>query len=257
MRDECPLSVTDNYYFLSVSSQLKPLKFAASGNIDFIIYAFFSPVMPKPVSHIPKVVFVLLIAVIIRIIPGCCDCNEPLQYFNFNTTRLTFIDNAGTYPRPMPGDTMNAAAVAIKLEMADSAGYFQYSRVLKTGFPGFSTASAWCYCPIPMKANAWLKQIKITTLYPISDEIAAGTDVSSLFVGSLEYGYYSGGSLYLTLESLCLQTNDKTYQDAGIESFLLFLKPEVAYDSARFAISLSLSDNRILNDTTSLIHIRR
>lgn len=205
---------------------------------------------------IRKVLFILLMFNLIRIIPGCCDCDEPVTFFSFNKTGITNLDNSGSFPVTIPSDTMPAAAVAFEVSLYDSTGYWYYAALPVKSSAGFSRATAMiCDCAYPMQAKAHLTNISITTLFPISDQIAAGAEISGLFAASLR-GNYAGDGVYITPEMLCSQTENKIYYDSGIESFGLFLKPEVQSPSARFAIRFTLSDGSTLTDTTALITIR-
>lgn len=205
---------------------------------------------------IRKVLFILLMFNLIRIIPGCCDCDEPVTFFSFNKTGITNLDNSGSFPVTIPSDTMPAAAVAFEVSLYDSTGYWYYAALPVKSSAGFSRATAMsCDCAYPVQARAHLTNISITTLFPISDQIAAGAEISGLFAASLR-GNYAGDGVYITPEMLCSQTENKIYYDGGIESFGLFLKPEVESPSARFALRFTLSDGSILTDTTALITIR-
>lgn len=205
-----------------------------------------------------KVLLILLIANILRIIPGCCDCDEPLRYFSFNRMDMNNIDNSGDWAKTSYRDTMPAAAVAFEVALFDSMGYYYYSSIPKMDNLGFSTANAMsCDCAYPLQANYYLTKIRITSLFSISEEIEAGADVTDFFVGKLSGNSSSGNSVYQSLASIVRQTEGKIYYDGGIESFHIYLQPEVENTSARFVINLTLSDNSIFSDTTNLIHIVR
>lgn len=203
-----------------------------------------------------KILIILLIANLVRIIPGCCDCDGPATFFSFNKTGITNLDNSGIFPQSSASDTMRAAAVAFEVSLYDSTGYWYYAALPAKSGAGFSRATAMsCDCAYPMQARAHLTNISITTLFPISDQIVAGAEVSGLFAASLR-GNYAGDGVYITPEMLCSQTENKIYYDSGIESFGLFLKPEVQSANARFVMRFTLSDGITLTDTTALITIR-
>jgi len=202
-----------------------------------------------------KVILILLIANIIRIIPGCCKCDESSMPFNFTKMDIVNLDNSGDWAVTTSLDTMKAGAVAFEIALFDSLGYY-YAQEKQGNNSGFSSAKAMkCDCSFPYQANQYLSSLSITTLNAITPEIPAGSDVSDLFVARPTNNSASGSSLYITLESLCNQTNGKTYYDSGIESFGLFLTVPVAFSQAQFVISASFSDNRELSDTTRLITI--
>ncbi|MBW6489662.1 MAG: hypothetical protein K0B15_00575 [Lentimicrobium sp.] len=204
---------------------------------------------------IKKVVLIFLLANIIRIIPGCCKCSEEVYNFNFNRTDIRNIDNTGNYAKPLEIDTMLPGAVAFEVSIFDSLGYFYYAYA-GPEYTGFKTAAAMsCDCAMQLQTTNYLNHIKITTLYDLSSEIKAGDDVSEHFVASLSGNSSHNSGVYQSLTSVCTQTIDKIYYDSGVESFRIFLKPEVENTKARFAINLTLSDNTIFSDTTNLIQI--
>ena len=204
-----------------------------------------------------KALFILLIANIIRIVPGCCDCDLSSVPFDFNKTDIVNIDNSGEWAVTTQLDTMLPGAVAFEISLFDSLGYYnQYASNPERNNFGYSSACALsCDCSYPMVAGQYLKTIGITTMYDMNEEIDAGDDVTDFFVGKFRGNSSSGSSVYLNLENICSQTENKTYFDGGVESFGIFLKPEVENQEARFITAFTFSDNRVLTDTTNLIHI--
>lgn len=203
-----------------------------------------------------KAILILLIANIIRIIPGCCDCDDSAMPFNFNKINIINLDNSGDQAMTTNSDTMKPEAVAFEVALFDSL-FNYFAAGPKVNFGGIGEAKAMkCDCALPYKANHYLTNISITTLYALSTEIADRSDVSGLFVARLTINSAFGSSLYNSLESICSQSNGKTYHDGGIESFGLYLKTKVENPEARFVITITFSDNLVLSDTTNLIHIR-
>lgn len=204
---------------------------------------------------IKKVLLILAVTNIIRIIPGCCDCDSSSMPFNFNKMDIINLDNSGDWALTTNSDTMMAEAVAFEVELFDSLGYY-YAEDFKSNLKGFSSAQAMrCDCSFPLKPNQYLTSISITSLFALSSEISAGSDVSGLFVARPTNNSSSGG-LYSSLETTCNETNGKTYYDSGIESFGLYLTIPVENSRARFVISTNFSDDTILCDTTRLIIIQ-
>lgn len=204
-----------------------------------------------------KAFLILLVANLLRIIPGCCECDDTAILFNFNKLSIHNIDNSGDQAMTTASDTMMYEAVAFEVALFDSTGYFvaKGPQVNRSGF-GFGFASAFsCNCAFPFRSNQFISALRITSLYPISPEIPAGSDVTELFAGRPTNNAAPGNSLYISPESLCNQTEGKIYYDSGTESFGLFLKVPVAGTRARFVIQTLLSDNTSLCDTTRLITI--
>jgi hypothetical protein len=203
-----------------------------------------------------KAILILLIANIIRIIPGCCECDDSAMPFNFNKIDIINLDNSGDWAITTTSNTMVPEAVAFEVTLFDSLVYF-ISEGPMLNYGGFGEAKAMkCDCAPPFKANHYLTSISITTLYALSTEIADQSDVSALFVARLANNSASGSSLYSSLESICNQSNGKTYYDGGIESFGLYLTIPVENSRARFVISTLFSDDTMLSDTTQLITIQ-
>jgi hypothetical protein len=202
-----------------------------------------------------KAILILLIANIIRIIPGCCECDDSTMPFNFNKIDIINLDNSGDWAITTSSNTMMPEAVAFEVALFDSLGYYYaYEPSLNLGGIGYAQAMR-CDCAFPLRANQYLTSIKITSLYSLTSDIHAGSDVSGLFVAQ-PTNNASSGSLYISLESICNQSNGKTYYDSGIESFGLYLTIPVENSRARFVISAIFSDDSMLSDTTRLITIQ-
>jgi hypothetical protein len=205
-----------------------------------------------------KAMFILLMANVLRIIPGCCNCDDTPNLFDFNKSDIRNLDNSGEWLSSSASDTMLPGAVAFEVNLYDSLGYFYNEYAASDLFKsiGFTTSQAFsCDCSWPFMARQFLDDIRITTLYDVSGNILAGSDVTDLFVGKLGRNSSTSSSVYLSLANIVKQTENKTYYDGGIESFGIFLKPEVENSIAQFTIQLTFSDQRVLTDTTNLIHI--
>ncbi|MDY0101990.1 MAG: DUF5034 domain-containing protein [Lentimicrobium sp.] len=204
-----------------------------------------------------KTIFILLIANVLRIIPGCCECDDTAIAFDFNTTDIRNLDNSGEWVQSTFSDTMLPGAVAFEVNLYDSMGYYgSYAAASFVKNIGFTTSQAFsCDCSMPFMARQFLEAISITTLFPLSESIPAGTNVSGLFVGQSRGNSASSSSVYNELSYIIRQTENKTYYDGGIESFGIYLKPEVKNTLAQFEIQFTFSDGLQMTDTTNLIHI--
>ena len=206
-----------------------------------------------------KAILILLLTNVLRIIPGCCECDEPSREFDFNRTKIMNLDNSGEWVRSTESDTMLPGAVAFEVNLFDTSGYYyhEYSAGNLFKSVGFKTSQAFqCDCSIPFIARQYVTNIRITTFYNISESIPAGSNVTELFVGKLRGNYSNSSSVYNELSAIIRQTENKTYHDSGMESFGIYLKPEVENQLAQFEIQLTFSDQRVLTDTTQLIHIK-
>lgn len=169
-----------------------------------------------------KVLFILLIANIIRIVPGCCDdCDSLPKYFNFNSIELYNLDNSGEWAVSTTVDSMQPAAIAFELAIFDSLGYyFHYAETDVINAFGYKTSYAMkCECSQPLIAYHYLTDISITTLYDINEELHAGDDVTGYFVGQLRGNTSPVGGMYMDLATITAQTENKVYYDSGVEAF--------------------------------------
>ena len=206
-----------------------------------------------------KAILILLVANVLRIIPGCCECDDIPMEFDFNKTEIRNLDNSGEWVQSNFTDIMLPGAVAFEVNLFDSLGYYypQYAAGQLFKSVGFKTSLALsCDCSTPFIARQYLTGIRITTFYDISESIPAGSNVTDLFVGQLRGNSAKSSSVYINLSDITRQTENKTYYDSGIESFGIFLKPEVENHVAQFEIQLTFSDLRVLTDTTELVQIK-
>jgi len=203
-----------------------------------------------------KIILILLVVNILRIIPGCCECDDTPIPFNFNKLTILNLDNSDNWGISTTCDTMLAEAVAFEIDLFDSTGFF-YAQEQSININGLGYARAYsCKCNFPYKANQYLTDVRITSLLPLTSEIEADSDVTDQFVAQPTNNSSSGSSLYISLESMCKQTENKIYYyGSGTESFRIFLKPGITNSKARFVIRAEFSDQTYLSDTTRLITI--
>jgi len=213
-------------------------------------------VSAKKMKTLSKTLLILFVANILRLIPGCCECDESSIPFSFNKIDITNIDNSGDWAVITQSDSMKPEAVAFEVALFDSAGYYHLAQSFFSTNTGYSNATAMsCDCSYPLRAIQHLSSLKITSLYALNAQYSAQSDVTELFVAKLTNNSSTGSNLYIPLPALCNQTQGKNYYDSGVESFGLYLTVPVENSRAAFIISAKLSDNRILSDTTKVITI--
>jgi hypothetical protein len=159
------------------------------------------------------------------------------------------------WPIESQTDTMKKAAFAFQVNVT---GDFPFLGKANQGIQSFGFSSAKAFsktdCPMLYGANSRIDEISILTLFKISGNIPANSDVSDLFLCSGKTGYYNS-ELYIPLNQLYPLIN-QVYEDYPETQFRLFLKNKVEADSARFIINVKLADNTVMADTTNLIFIK-
>ena len=206
---------------------------------------------------ITRSTFIVSLLIVTRILSGCFNypCSEEVYYFDFTKVSTTNLDNSGMWPIESQTDTMKKAAFAFQVNVT---GDFPFLGKANQGIQSFGFSSAKAFsktdCPRLYGANSRIDEISILTLFKISGNIPANSDVSDLFLCSGKTGYYNS-ELYIPLNQLYPLIN-QVYEDYPETQFRLFLKNKVEADSARFIINVKLADNTVMADTTNLIFIK-
>ena len=206
---------------------------------------------------ITRSTFIVSLLIVTRILSGCFNypCSEEVYYFDFTKVSTTNLDNSGMWPIESQTDTMKKAAFAFQVNVT---GDFPFLGKANQGIQSFGFSSAKAFsktdCPMLYGANSRIDEISILTLFKISGNIPANSDVSDLFLCSGKTGYYNS-ELYIPLNQLYPLIN-QVYEDYPETQFRLFLKNKVEADSARFIINVKLADNTVMADTTNLIFIK-
>lgn len=204
---------------------------------------------------IKKTGIIISIVFFVRILSSCfpCDCSDEVFFFDFEKVEIINLDNSQFWVNELEADTMKKAAVAFEIRIKpDEEQYEQY--VCNFSY-SFSSAYAFsCDCSPKFKANQQISKIKIITLFDISDQAKANSDVTDLFVAYKE-NYYGSNQLYIPIPNLYERINSDIYYDTQVQGFQLFMTQEIQNDSAQFIIEIELSDNRVLSDTTNILTI--
>ncbi|RLD55973.1 MAG: hypothetical protein DRJ01_15910 [Bacteroidetes bacterium] len=197
----------------------------------------------------------LILINIIKLFSGCgpCDCNIAPGTFDFTQIKTENINNAGRWHSITESDTLKAAAVAFKISVSGNDTLLSAYHISSFGF---SQACAFeCYCPIPFKPNQLIEDISIKTIYDLSDDMPAGSDITNFFVGYTDNYSNTSDKLYLSIDEILNKINPDMLYDTQTVSFQVYLKKEITVQKAQFLFSITLSDGRVLSDTTSLITI--
>lgn len=200
-----------------------------------------------------KILSLFLLLNVVRLFTSCLECdNEPVP-FDFTSMQIKNLDNTDTFIRYSEGDSMKRNAVAFEIEV--STDRFRYtSNFRMNDIIGFSEALALEECPAKFRPRQRLENIEIISLTDISEELQANSNITNQVVA-----YQKNNSnlsyLYLTWDELYQIINPDLYYNEPVERFQVFLKPEVLTDSLQLAINVHLSDERMISDTTNVIHL--
>jgi hypothetical protein len=176
------------------------------------------------------------------LVAGCCyDVTE--VFFQWTGMRVENLDNSGAEPLPANDDGIPAAAYGIRLHMT--------SRSLSgTSHPPFSVAFA-TTCPEVFEVNRdTVRSFRIERIITVSTGDST-TDVTGDFVVRSPWGAQSLGQFTPATEFF---HSSNVYSSGRVESFELFLvKNTVKAGRARFVVTMELSNDTMLTDTTDAI----
>jgi hypothetical protein len=206
--------------------------------------------MPKEL----KILLIFIAGFLLNFVLSCgCDIDE--AFADFNTLSIENVDNSGHRPVVSASDTMHSEAVAFRIIIADTTSMLYVENNQRTNL-GFKQANAWqCACWIKYYANQEIRNIQITTLYPLSGEIHANSDVTHLFLAIDPRGLWRN-NLYIEIDEIYEAINGNSYCDERPrEHFHVALRIKAEHDVAQFLIKVELSDHRTFSETTNLIHL--
>lgn len=201
-----------------------------------------------------KSLTVVLFVFLIRLLSGCCDCDNYYseQKFNFEKLQIFNLNNDGKVAVESNIDTMNRESVAFQVLFTSNGTNFLKKETALTGF-GFSKASATeeCNCPPTFIPEIPIKDFAIRTSFSFN-KWPAGADVSD----SMNYyiGKYAGTGLYLSKDQVILDITRSKFGFDGI-AFQFFAPNEVVSDSAQFVVEFTLSDNTVISNSTHRVYL--
>lgn len=202
-----------------------------------------------------KILIILLFGFILRTLTSCiCNCSDDTTPFDFQNIMIENLDNSGDWPVVTEHNEMYSKAVAFSVT-AFAEDIFVMNMLKQINLAGFNSAKAFsCDCAVLFSANQKIEKITITTLFSISDQIPAMSNVTDYFVAD-SHERNNWETIYVDMDNIISHINPETYYDSGSQDIQVFLKEEVKNDKAQFIIDLDLSDGRVLSDTTNLITI--
>lgn len=201
-----------------------------------------------------KSLSVVLFVFVIRILSGCCDCDDYYseQKFNFEKLHVFGLNNNGKVAVESISDTMDREAVAFQVLFTSNGSYLFKKETALTGF-GFTKASATeeCNCLPTFIPENPIKDFAIRTSFSFN-KWPAGLDVSD----SMNYyiGKYAGTGLYVSKARVIADITRLKCSFDGI-AFQFFAPNEVVSDSAQFDVEFTLSDNTVISNSTHRVYL--
>jgi len=203
--------------------------------------------MIKPLKQLlKKAIFLLTLFHLSAILTACwCECNEPEVPFDFDTTEISLLDNAGDFTGIASSDTLSREAVAFRLYISGSV-VADVPQTRPATF-GYQAAYAWsCDCLIPHIPVQQITAIRIT-------EEESGQEVTEQFV-ALTSRWNSNGLYFTLAEALTRLQQEAPYEGPG--TYLdFFLTEAPAASQLSYVVEIELSDGRTLSALTPTIYL--
>ncbi len=198
-----------------------------------------------------KIIIIVVSVFTIRLFFSCCDCPNSLTYFDYERVDIKPVNNSGIWITS-DIDTIKSEAVAFEVAISSNDTFFYSFNRFGLGFE--HAYGVMCDCAMPYKAKQFIDSLKIRTIYNLTEQIVAGSDVTEQFV-AYAGRYRNNSGLYISINKLIEDANNAVLFNTQAYYFYLFLKPKIDYNTARFSIDIYLSDKRVITELTPLITI--
>jgi len=196
-----------------------------------------------------KTLLIILLFFSLRLIQSCLTCPDDTIAFDFSTVSVNNLDNSGTYATWPSSDTMFSAAVAFEVIIEGDLNWLAFYN-FSNNFCSFASASAMADCDPLFEPNIPVAKISIITLFDVSPEFLADSDVTELFYGQ------NNDFLYTSLEEIIPTINRSPYYGSPSTAFQVFCNKNVLNTMAQFIVRIELSNGTILNGTTTVVQIK-
>lgn len=201
-----------------------------------------------------KVILLFISITFLRLLSGCCTCEDEYYSFEYERILIHNIDNSGEWSKPSDLNKMPASGVAFEIQIVGSEPILSSQN--KIHLNGFNTLSAQsCNCEELYIPNSTIATIRIKTLEKLNDDYCCNDDVTNLFLANTCVACEDIGSFYLTIDELVRRINPEAFYQTPVNQFLIYLKVPVENSVAQFEIIIELSDGRIITNQTSLIEM--
>ncbi|PHN04187.1 DUF5034 domain-containing protein [Flavilitoribacter nigricans] len=197
-----------------------------------------------------KVLVVLLIPVAVNILSSCCECLESM-FFDYTNCSISVeeLDNSRLQPEVSSNKMIlkEAFGLRVNVERKQDLCHQRSTPLFVTSAFAFS-----CECPpeTVFQPLDSILTIQITTLRDFDDTHLSGSDVSEYFSVLLSTEFISIDEFISNLRN---EVYDLEYDILKFD--LMLMTPPPATGAHQFAVSLELSDGRVLSKSSSIIDL--
>lgn len=201
-----------------------------------------------------KIVVVITLIFVIKLVASCCRCNNEPEIIQLNTLSTELLSNTNSRGEFVnyPTDTLLSTKTGIMLLLSDSL-YSEFNDCFCSNFSGFSftnTSATTCDCYPVYTHEEQLLSIRIISLFDISPELPAYSDVTDHFVIQLPQSL-----LYTSVNDALRELNTINTSAYPQKRIHLYLKDRIHYSKAQFVLEIELNNGKKLTTTTKQITI--
>ena len=197
-----------------------------------------------------KIIIVLIVPIMAEVGISCCHCSDPLiGHYTNKTFSVTNLDNRGSEVMVATAASVPKEAYGIRMQLGREK---TVSIIPPKSFFIQTAYATSCRCPPPIQLEARdsMTDIHVVTLNDFGANHPAGSDVSDLFKVFKRYSFS-------TIPDFIRRYNTILVSDDELELTLdvLLMTPPDLNTSHSFKIIITLSDGRILQETTTPIDL--
>jgi Domain of unknown function (DUF5034) len=192
-----------------------------------------------------KAGIVLLVAFTARMVIACCQCSNgtAILRYSYQSLKVTSFDNSGEQLIPAQSGPVAKEAYGITLDL----NFIQIASERGSLFPSAYAFKCSCEPSFRLVPKDSIIAIAITSLHDFDDTHPSGSVVTGYFRA------LAAGS-YITVGNYLAHVGKVNYPIGEFNLYLL-TPPQVTGDYA-FKVDVTLSDNRVMSDTTSLVNLQ-
>lgn len=203
---------------------------------------------------ISKLSIIFVSVTILRLVSGCCNCENEYYTFSYERIIVHNIDNSGQWSKPSDVNRMPAAGVAFEVQILGSEPILSAQNKLQSfGFNALNAQT--CNCDEIYRANHTISAIKIRTLENLNSDYCCNEEVTDLFLANSCLSCNDIGNFYITLDELITRINPEAFYQTPVNKFLIYLKVPVENTEAQFEIEVILNNGESIISQTSKIEI--
>ncbi|MCH8554086.1 MAG: DUF5034 domain-containing protein [Schleiferiaceae bacterium] len=200
-----------------------------------------------------KLLFLLSLPLLLEVLVACCKCDviDPMSPFYSNCAlTLVNLDHSGPALQEASSSDIVKTAYGIRLEVERRENTCEVSPQSSLFIASAMAYTCQCDPLFRFQPINFISEVTITTVNDFDAAFPAGADISSLFsvFSSVNYtpvsDYFPSPNKYV--ENLDQQSSENRYD-------LLLTTPPTIGENHQFTVTLTLSDGRILSETTTPI----